>query len=110
MLQPRKEEEVLISSITSTNLRKLVITWWISHIEWDFLLFNLRWISFDDVICGLVDRLEKSGYRHTLELGFRAEFVDLDEEVDHQEFMPKFKEKGRVRIVEVSSRKFREWP
>lgn len=50
-----------------------------------------------------------SGYKHTLEVVLRAEFVDLDEEVDHGRFLPKFKGKGRVRIVEISSGKFREW-
>ena len=78
--------------------------------EWDFLLSNRNWISFDDMICGLVDRLRMSGYKHTLEVVFRAQLVDLDEEVDHDKFLPRFKEKGRVKIVEISSGKFREWP
>ena len=62
------------------------------------------------MICGLVDRLCLLGYKHTLEVEFRAQLVNLDEEVDHDKFLPKFKEKGRVRVVEISSRRFREWP
>lgn len=34
--------------------------------------------------------------------------MDLEEEVE--KFLPKFKKKGRDRIVEISSGKFREWP
>ena len=71
---------------------------------------NRRWISFDDMICGLVDRLRMSGNKHTLEVEFRAQFVNLDEEEDHDKFLPKFKKKGRVRIVEIASGKIREWP
>ena len=109
LLQPQERERALISSITSTNLRKLTFTSWISHIEWDFLLHNPYWTPFDDVICELVDRLQKSGYKHTLEVVFRAEFFNLNEEVDHDKFLPKFKRRGRVRIVEISSGGFREW-
>jgi hypothetical protein len=61
------------------------------------------------MICGLADRLRVSGCKHTLEVEFRAQFADLDEEVDYDGFLPKFKEKGRVRIVETSSGKRREW-
>ena len=88
----------------------LIFTFWISRLEWDLLLLHPCWGPFDDTICELVERLERSGYTHTLEVKFRAQFVDLEEEVDHEEFLPKFKKKGRVSIVEVSSGKFREWP
>lgn len=57
-----------------------------------------------------LDRLRLSGYRHTLELEFRVESVNLDEEECHKRFLPKFKEKGLVRVVEITSGRFREWP
>jgi len=69
-----------------------------------------NWGGSDKMICGLVGRLRMSGYKDTLEVEFRAEFVDLGEKVNHEEFLPKFKERGRVRIVETSSGEFREWP
>lgn len=62
------------------------------------------------MICGLVDRLKRSGYKHTLEVEFRANVVHMSNEARHKKFLPKFKEQGRVRIVEISSGKVREWP
>jgi hypothetical protein len=40
----------------------------------------------------------------------RAKFVAISGEVSHEKFLPKFKKKGRVRIVEISSGTVQEWP
>ncbi|KAF9645699.1 hypothetical protein BDM02DRAFT_3189483 [Thelephora ganbajun] len=102
---PRKQDRILILSITSINLQKLVF----SRLRPNFLK-NPCWIPVDDTICGLVDRLQASGYKHTLELEFRMDSVESGEEVDGKDFLPKFQEKGLVRIVEVPSGRFWEWP
>jgi len=102
LLRPRWGEQTLISSITSKNLRKLTFTSWNSCLEWDFLSRDRCWVSLDDIICGLVDRLRMSGYKHTLEVELRAQFVDPDGEGDYDGFLQKFKEKGRGKIVEIS--------
>jgi hypothetical protein len=101
---------VPISSITSTNLRKLTFSSLVPLLMWESLLDNPSWTPFDDMVCGLVDRLRASGYANTLEVEFRAVFVEPGEGMHHEKFLPKFKEKERVRVVEVSSGRFLEWP
>ena len=73
--------------------------------------YNSYWASLDDTLCGLVDRLRMSGYEHTLEVEFPIDVEDMDNYEAYQEkLLPKFKEKGRVRIAYILSGKFREWP
>ncbi|KAF9645588.1 hypothetical protein BDM02DRAFT_3119996 [Thelephora ganbajun] len=105
---PQQQEWTLISSITSTNLQKLVFSRLVSQ-HGQNILENPCWISLDDVVCGLVDRLQASGYKHTLELEFRTNFVGLGDGVHREDFLPKFQEKGLIRIVEVPSRRVWEW-
>ena len=110
-LPPHEEERRLISTITSANLRKIIFTPQDSRLDWDLLRHHYWWPPFDDMICGLVDRLQVLGHKGTLEVVFQAVFVDLEnKKVNHERILPKFKEKGRVRIVETSSGNFREWP
>lgn len=101
MGQPREEEWSLISSITSTNFQKLIFA--VPHLAWDSYFNNPCWIPFDDTICGLVDRLRRSGYNHTMEVELRGDIVKMGEVARSHEFLPRFKEKGRVKVVEVSS-------
>ena len=108
-MEPRKQELVLISSINSTNLRKLVFALPDIYRTRNSLWDSRGWISFDNMICGLVDRLRMSGYRHTLELELQIAYLKLGKQ-RHERFLPKFKEKGLVRIVEVLSGRVREWP
>ncbi|KAF9645186.1 hypothetical protein BDM02DRAFT_3189917 [Thelephora ganbajun] len=105
---PQEQVRFLISSITSTNLRKLVLSQLISP-HGENILENPCWAPFDDVVCGLVDRLQVSGYKHTLELEFRTNFVELGDEVHCEDFLPKFQERGSVRIVEVMSGRIWGW-
>ena len=107
VMHPREQELVTISSITSTNFQKIIfsppITTW-----WDPLTENPCWVQFDDVICELADRLRMSGTKHTLEVKFRTGVVKFDGE-EHSEFLPKFKEKGRVKIVSILTGETWEW-
>ena len=91
-------EVSLISTITSTNLRKIVFD----------LLRNPKdqlWLSLDTKLSILVDRLRKSGYEHILELEFRVclEFAQEISNVGPDRFFRKFREKGRVNVLERAS-------
>ena len=57
-----------------------------------------------------MDSLIGRGRRDTPEAEFQPMFVELGKEVYRGSFIPTFKEKGRVRIVEVFSDKVQEWP
>ena len=62
-------------------------------------------------LIGCVRRwLSRLGTRSHPEAEFQFMFVELGEEVYRGSFIPTFKEKGRVRVVEVFSSKVREWP
>ena len=106
---PLEGEQTLVSSITSVNLRKIVFKHPNSR-NLRYLLSEPAWGLFDDVICELVDRLQEQGLEHTLELEVRVEFTEFGDERLQQEFLPKFKEKGRVRMVSVLDGGVREWP
>ena len=92
---------ILISSITSTNLRKLIFVPIPPLIQLEYLMDNPCWIPFDDTICRLVDRLRVSGYTNMLEVEFRLLFIDPVREARHRTFLPKFKEKGRVTVTKL---------
>ena len=104
--QPREPDRMLIASITSMNFEKLVFA--IHPLIRESDLIDPCWVPFDDMICGLVERLQTLGYKRKLEVEFRAPIVAVPE-IYHKWFLPKFKKKGRVRIVEGSSGKVWEW-
>jgi len=105
---PGELERTLISSITPINLQKLVFL--LPSQTPGATFHTLHWALFDDTICGLVDRLFVAGYKHTLAVEFRTKCAkELEGKVTHGKFLPKFKEKGQVRVVEVSSGKDRVW-
>jgi hypothetical protein len=62
-------------------------------------------MRFDDMLCELIDRLQKSGYTHILEVEFRAGYVEPEdgESLGDQGILPKFREKGRVSVIEVTT-------
>ena len=71
-----------------------------------------RWMLLDDVLCELIDRLGKSGYKHTLEVELQAKFVELDKcaVIRYEEFLSKFREKGRVSVMDLMTGEPRwEW-
>ena len=47
--------------------------------------------------------------KHTLEVELQVGQVAFNEE-EHKKFLPKFKEKGRVRIISASSDVIQQWP
>ncbi|KAF9645185.1 hypothetical protein BDM02DRAFT_3131246 [Thelephora ganbajun] len=79
---PQEQKWTLISSITSTNLRKLVFSRLISRPR-QSILEDPCWIPLDDIACGLVDRLQASGYKRILELEFRGDFAGLGDKVQY---------------------------
>ena len=94
------EEVSLISTITSTNIQKIVFE------PFSMLNFGERFQpSLDTELSGLIDRLRASGYKHTLELEFRLtrNFGKNVLDVRPDWFFPKFTEKGRVIVSETSS-------
>ena len=57
--------------------------------------------SADEQPCELVDRLRGMGHRHILEAKLRFEFIEVDVSgVDFTAFLPRFKEKGIVTMVD----------
>jgi len=94
-----------ISSVTSINLRTITFTPHFRDLSQDALLCRSTWAHLDDVLCGLVKKMHKLGYDRTLELVFRFESVSFDPDLDYPAFMPRFRENGRVRILDTSNGK-----
>ena len=71
--------------------------------EWSYP----RWSSLDIALPNLVDRLRASGYKHSLELEFQLEpeFAEIDPKDDLDAIFPCFREKGRVTLLEKTSRR-----
>jgi len=98
MTRPRAFHEDLLSSITSTELRKIIfrvrhtLCWRPSPEVVD------RWTRVDEQLCGLVTRLHVMGYCHTLEVDLRFEIADGPEKHGSTDVLPKFKERGVVTI------------
>ena len=74
--------------------------------DWEtFALRTEAWASIDKELCELVDRLGATGYRHTLEAELRLTGIKGDRgEYDFAKFLPEFREKGAVTIVDVTWR------
>jgi len=54
-------------------------------------------------MCGLVNKLCALGYEHTLELEFLFDSAEFYPDLDFKALLPKFRERGRVRILNTSS-------
>ena len=104
---PNSTHEILLSSITSTELRKVIfsMTWE----DWGISLANMQgWDSIiDKQLCGLVDRLRAMGYHHTLEAELRVvKRGRLDSGsggYGFTRYLPKFREKGVVIVVDAAN-------
>jgi len=60
--------------------------------------------TMDNSICQLVDRLQGSGYKDILEVVFQTQGLgEREEEPDLEKLLPRFQEKGRVRVARISS-------
>ena len=101
-LYPIETYQATISSIASINLSKIVFSSrsWTTTLDIFQSLFH--WVDFDNCISALADKLRKLGNKQTLEMEFRFELVPLDQPRDLKGFLPKFREKGRVRIADLS--------
>ena len=93
-----QDEVSLLSSITSTDLQKIVLPARYRFKNRDEPDFTRYHQTVDDCLCQLVERLQGSGYRHKLEVVFHVREV-LDDEEIFKELLPKFKEQGRVKFT-----------
>ena len=94
-VSPISAYQTLLFSITSTELRKIIVltrdicNWRI------FLRWTESWASVDKRFCELVDRLRAMGHRHTLEVELRFTHTEGNlSEVCFTKFLPGFREKG----------------
>lgn len=99
----RSSLQKVLSSITSTELRK--VTFLVRQArDWGvFTRLTREWVLIDEQLCGLVDRLCVTGYRHTLEVELR--FTDIwgdFGEYDFTKVLPEFREKGVVTIIDTA--------
>lgn len=67
---------------------------------WNSIL-SVGWSHLDDMVCELADRLRLLGGRHVLGVEFRLGFEGFETVVDEPELLPRFREKGRVRMLEA---------
>ena len=93
-MSPENSESDLLSSITSTNMQKIIFAQ--SFAFYGSFVGNGYWPRLDESLCRLVDRL---GCEHLLEVEFRA-LVVPDGELDIERYLPMFYKKGRVRILD----------
>ena len=99
---PKEPQCAVISSITSRHIRKIVFTAPRSDEVSRTTLDGSDMLSLEDTMCGLVEKLRKLGYEHTLELEFKL----------HPDWVPlpigksflKFGEKGRVLFSDTLGR------
>ena len=100
---PNPSQKLLLSSIISTELRK--ITFSPSYMS-DSIIFAQQmeeWAVIDEGLCELVDRLRAAGYRHTLEAELRLTGIGDDPgRWDFTMFLPEFREKGIVTVVDTA--------
>ena len=100
---PTQAIKTLITSITSTNLQRIV--------------FSAQGLAerqsgsdvarscnvIDNCLCRLVDKLRVLGYEYTLEVEFQGgRPAEWGAGSGLRKILPKFEEKGRVRIVQKS--------
>ena len=100
MLQPTTRHRDTVSSITSVNIRKIMFSYSLIDATLQALTNNTDRTFFDDCISALADKLRESGKKQTLEVELRTGRIVLDPLVNHNGFLLKFREKGRVRIVD----------
>ena len=99
------DHEVFLPSITSRQLRKIIILTRGEDDSRDFLRQIEPWASVDKHLCEVVDRLRAMGYQHTLEVELR--FAELGDDPSGNDFtyvLPKFREKGVVTVIDGARR------
>lgn len=96
-------ERAVISSVISTNIRAIIFT--LPPLTTRELLDHSYMQLLDNVMHRLVGKLRTLGYRHTPTLEFRLKSVTFNHNLNYKTYLPKFREDGRVRILDTSSGK-----
>ena len=97
---PRSYHEGLLYSITSTELRKIIIRTQKKD-SWKISLWEMELASLDKQLCEVVDRLRVMGHRHTLEVQLHFNQIEGDHSKnDFTKIFPEFREKGVVTIID----------
>ena len=103
MIRPSSPHRVLLSSITSTELRKIIFPAKYVHDRVDFARQVEDWGFVDKQLCELVGRLRATGYRHILEVELRLMAVDDEPgDWDFTKFLLEFREKGVVTVIDAT--------
>ena len=99
---PNSSHEVLLSSITSTELRRITFRTKYMH-DWRVFAGQIKqWALIDEQLCGLVDRLRGMGYHHTLEAELRfTKIGDDPDKYDFAKILPEFRRKGVVTVIDA---------
>ena len=103
VIRPKDPHKSLLSSITSTELRKIVFPAKYANNWVNFALRVRGWGLIDEQLCRLVDRLCATGYCRTLNV--ELQLMDIDDDpgdYDFTKFLPGFREKGVVTIIDVA--------
>lgn len=95
----RQEGVSLIASITSIDLQKIVFVVPYGCEGGGEPGFEKHYDTIDDCLCQLVGRLQKSGYKHRLEMVFRIWTIPHGWETGYKGFFQKFREQGCVKFV-----------
>ena len=100
---PRSTPEILISSINSTEFRKVIILTGKAQ-DWRYFLRRMGlWAWIDKQLSKLVDRLRAMGHSHTLEAELRFTQLKGDlSEYDFTKFLPQFREKGVLTVTDAA--------
>lgn len=98
---PGSTYKTLLSSVASTELRRIVIhTRLVCGLGISSQRVLQLWAPVDGQLCGLVDRLRAKGHCHRLEVELRFSWIIGDpSRVDFTKLLPGFREKGVVTIV-----------
>lgn len=94
-----QDELSLIASITSTNLRKIVLVARYGFGARGSSIFKGYHERLDSCLCRVVDQLRGFGYNHRLDVVLLIEDVPRGEDTGFGEFLPRFREQGRVKVV-----------
>ena len=92
-------DALLLSSITSTELRKVIFLVPYLYNWVGFTQHMGQWAFVDEQLCRLVDRLRTTGYHHTLEVELRLE--GDPSEYDFTKVLPGFREKGVLTVIDA---------
>ncbi|KAF9645178.1 hypothetical protein BDM02DRAFT_3120600 [Thelephora ganbajun] len=91
--RPNDTDLNLISSITPTNIQKIILT---HSTAFRFSAAHTYWTRFDDVLIQLINRSE---YKLRLEVEFQGVYDTRGEKSVLKMYLPRFHEKGRVTIL-----------